>query len=212
MKTARWVALALAASVPLALGLAGPVGAAGPNTGGAFGVQVTVLGQSVVPPTLVVNFPPGGQRGVVNISRAGVSAGVLTVSSSGDNNGTVASSAQTLGASNANVVPVAASALTSACASSPAGTSGTASVANGTTPVGSLALSPPPNTSVPLLIGSLTVNEQQTSSNAIRVRTLHPATPVADVVLAESDCGVGIIGAATAAAARATVTNPTLAG
>ena len=219
MQTGRWVALVLAASVPLALAFADPAGADGPNTGGAFGVQVTVLGQTVVPPTPVVSFPPGGQRSLVNVSQAGVSAGVLTVSSNGDNSGSVASSAQTLGVSNTTAVPVAASALTSACSSSPSGTSGTASVVNGTTPAGPLAVNPPPNTSVPLLVGSLTVNEQQPAPNGIRVRTVHASTPVAGVVIAESDCGVGIVGAvglvgaATATAARATTsTNPTLTG
>ncbi len=216
MKTGRYVALVLAASVPLVLGFAGSASAAGSNTGGAFGVQVTVLGQTIVPPTPIVNFPPGGQRGLLNVGQAGANAAGVQVSSNGDNNGNVASSAGIIGASNTNGSTFAASGLTSSCTSSPSGSSGTTGVVNGSTAAGPVANNPPPNTSIPLLIGTQTINEQQQSPSGIRVRAVHSSTPVSDVILSESDCGVAIVGAANAAAATATAAAtaamPSLAG
>jgi len=216
MRIARWVALGLAASVPLALGVSGTAGADDGSNGGAFGVQVSVLGGTVtVPPTPLVLTPPGGQRSVVNVGAGGVNVSALSVSSGQAADGTVSSSAGVLGAT----VPgfLTATALTSACSAGPAGTSGTAGLVNASTPLGVVPVNPPPNTTVPVVVGTLTLNEQQTGPNSIRVRAAHAAaSPVADVVLAESACGASLVGAANAVAAAPTrgraAATPALAG
>jgi hypothetical protein len=206
------VVLGLGATIALAVGLSGTAAGADTGSGGAFGIQVSVLGGTVtVPPTPAVNFPPGGSQSLVNVNAGGVSAGVLNVSSQGDSAGNVASSASVLNAQ----VPgfLTATAVSSQCASTPT-VAGGSSVLNASTPAGPVAVNPAPNTSIPVIVGSLILNEQQGGSNSIRVRAVHvAAAPLADVILAESDCGITLVGAATATAARATTTSgPAAAG
>ncbi len=60
----------------------------------------------------------------------------------------------------------------------------------------------------------MTLNEQSGGPNSIRVRAVHvAASPVTDIVLADSQCGLSLVGAATATAASATSSGmPSLAG
>jgi hypothetical protein len=168
-------------------------------------VQVTVLGQNLVPPTPAVNFPPGGTKSLIGpVGGGGVSVGVLSVSATGDPSGNTQSSASVLDAGVPTVLTAAA--LTSNCSASPTTAGGSSVLTSAVGPGGTpLNVTPAPNTSVPLLVGSLNLNEQQNpSANSIRVRAAHVASPAADVILSESDCGASLIGAATATAASAT--------
>jgi hypothetical protein len=210
MRFGKRITLVLAAAAALALGFEG---AATADSGSAFGVQVSVLGGTIaLGPTPLVITPPGGQRGLINQSASGVNVLGLSVSSQGSN-GNVSSSAGIVGASTPGFIT--ATGITSACNSTPTSATGNSQFYGASSPqTGPLSQSPPPNTSVPVPIGTLTLNEQQTTSNTIRVRAAHAsAAPVADVILAESDCGVVLVGAATATAASPTPAGmPTLAG
>ena len=212
MRMRRQVALVAAASASLALGFAGTA-AADPGSGSAFGVQVSVLGGTIsIPPVPLVVTPPGGQQSLLNVGAGGVNVAALSVSSQGSN-GNVTSSAGDLGAT----VPafLTASALTSQCSATPTAATGSAQLIGASSPLtGPLAANPPPNTTIPVVVGTLTLNEQQTTSNSIRVRAAHvAASPITDVILAESDCGTVLVGAANALAASATGGGmPSLAG
>jgi hypothetical protein len=214
MRIGKRITLVLAASAALGLGFEGAAAAAtGPGNGSAFGVQVSVLGGTItLGPTPLVITPPGGSSSLINQGASGVSVLGLSVSSQGSN-GNVSSSAGIIGASTPGFVT--ATGLTSACSSTPGSATGSSQLYGASSPqTGPLAQSPPPNTSVPVPVGTLTLNEQQTTPNSIRVRAAHAAaSPVADVILAESDCGITLVGAATATAASATSASmPTLAG
>jgi hypothetical protein len=213
MRIGKRIPLVLAASAALALGFEGVAAAAtGPGNGSAFGVQVSVLGGTItLGPTPLVITPPGGSSSLINQGASGVSVLGLSVSSQGSN-GNVSSSAGIIGASTPGFVT--ATGLTSACSSTPGSATGSSQLYGASSPqTGPLAQSPP-HTSVPVPVGTLTLNEQQTTPNSIRVRAAHAAaSPVADVILAESDCGITLVGAATATAASATSASmPTLAG
>lgn len=196
----------LVVGAALALGgFAGTAAAAtGPGNGSAFGVQVSVLGGTItVPPIPLVVTPPGGQQSLINVGAGGVNVAALSVSSQGSG-GNVSSSAGILGAT----VPsfLTAQGLTSQCSATPTSATGSSTLIGASSPLtGPLAVNPPPNTTVPVVVGTLTLNEQSGGPNSIRVRAAHvAASPLADVVLAESDCGVTLVGAAAATAARAT--------
>jgi hypothetical protein len=205
MYLGKRIAVVLAAATSLALGVAGTAAAAtGPGNGSAFGVQVTVLGGTIaLPPTPLVVTPPGGQQTLLNVGAGGVNVAGVAVSSQGSG-GNVSSSAGILGAT----VPsfLTAQAITSSCTSTPTSASGTSQLIGASSPLtGPVAVNPPPNTSIPVVVGTMTLNEQQSSPNSIRVRAVHvAASPVADVILAESDCGLTLVGAANATAASAT--------
>jgi hypothetical protein len=215
MHIAKRTPIALAVGAALVLGFAGTATAAtGPGNGSAFGVQVSVLGGTIaLPATPLVVTPPGGQQTLINVGAAGVNVAGVAVNSQGSN-GNVSSSAGILGAT----VPsfLTASAITSQCTATPASASGSSSLIGASSPLaGPVAVNPPPNTSVPVVVGTMTLNEQSGGPNSIHVRAVHvAASPVADVVLADSQCGLSLVGAATATAASATSSAgmPSLAG
>ena len=211
MRRSIGVATGLVPTIALVLGLWGTTAGADTGTGGAFGIQVSVLGGTVtVPPTPAVNFPPGGSQSLVNVNAGGISAGVLNASSQGDSAGNVASNASVL---NANVPGfLTATAVSSQCTSTPTVAGGSSVLAASSPLTGPLAVNPPPNTTIPVIVGNLILNEQQAGPNSIRVRAVHvAAAPLADVILAESDCGVALVGAANATVAAATATRTTAA-
>jgi hypothetical protein len=215
MRIGKRLPLACAVGAALVLGLAGSAAAAtGPGNGSAFGVQVSVLGGTIaLPATPLVVTPPGGQQTLVNVGAAGVNVAGVAVSSQGSG-GSTSSSAGILGAT----VPgfLTATAITSQCSATPSGASGSSSLIGASSPLtGPLAVNPPPNTSVPVVVGTLNLNEQSGGPNSIHVRAVHvAASPITDVVLADSQCGLSLVGAATATAASATsgASMPSLAG
>ncbi len=210
MRTTIRLGIALAAAAALAVGLSGTAGAQ-PGSSGS-GLQVSILGNVVtVPPTPLVNFPPGGSASTVSVP--GGLASVLSVSASGSS--TSANSTAT--AANANVPSfVSAVAVGSTCSASPAGTVGNSTLVGATvagTPVG---VNPAPNTSIGVPgLGAVTLNGQSSSASGLRVRALevttNPPLPT-DIVLSESDCGLSLVGAASASAASVTSAMPTLTG
>lgn len=213
MYLGKRIAVVLAAATSLALGVAGAAAAAtGPGNGSAFGVQVTVLGGTIaLLPTPLVITPPGGQRTLLNVGANGVNAAGVAVSSQ-SSNGNVSSSAGIIGGTAPGFLT--AQGITSSCTSTPTSASGTSQLIGASSPqAGPVAMNPAPNTSVPVPVGTLTLNEQQSSPNSIRVRAVHASSAAADVILAESDCGLTLVGAATATAASATSAGmPKLAG
>lgn len=210
MRMTLRVGVVAAAAAALAFGLSG-VASAAPGSSGS-GLQVSILGNTiVVPPTPFVSFPPGGSLSTVSVP--GGLASVLSVSANGSS--TSANSSAT--AANANVPTFAtATVLGSTCSASPAGTVGNSTLAGATvngTPVGA---NPPANTQVPVPgVATITLNGQTTTTSGLRVRALEVSTnpPLAtDVVLSESDCGLSLVGAASATTASATSAMPTLTG
>jgi hypothetical protein len=214
MRIGKRMPMALAVGAALVLGLAGTAAAAsGPGNGSAYGVQISVLGGTItLPATPLVVTPPGGQRTLLNVGANGVNVAGVAVSSQGSG-GNVSSSAGILGAT----VPsfLTASGITSQCTATPTSASGSSSLFNASSPMtGPVAMNPAPNTSVPVVVGTMTLNEQSGGPNSIHVRAVHvAASPVTDVVLADSQCGLSLVGAATAVAASATSAGmPSLAG
>jgi hypothetical protein len=215
MRIGKRMPMALAVGAALVLGLAGTAAAAtGPGNGSAYGVQVSVLGGIItVPATPLVVTPPGGQQTLLNVGAGGVNAAAVGVSSQGSN-GNVTSSAGILGAT----VPgfVTASVISSQCTATPSAASGSSNLVAASSPLtGPVAANPPPNTNIPVVIGTLTLNEQSGGPNSIHVRAVHvAASPITDVVLSDSQCGLSLVGAATANAASATsgAGMPSLAG
>jgi hypothetical protein len=217
--------------------VAGTAGAAPSGSGSGLSLNVTGPIPVNVPPIPLVTLPPGGSTTVAGVSVPGVlSAGVLNAASTqtGPNGAASSASVANLAALPA-VAPITATAVSSSCTSDPSGTSGTSSIVNGVVLGSPVAVSPAPNSSLTVpAVGTVILNEQQTSGSQITVRAIHAiiATPLgigANLPVATSVCDSGLnspgsgsgsgsgsggravaVGQATAAAA--TAANPTLAG
>jgi hypothetical protein len=191
---------------------------AGAQEGEANGIRavVEVIGGTLttIPNTPHQEQPPGGSTQVASLpgtAAPAATAGILTAAADGSG-----SSASVLNLTAANgVVPgftsvVTADAVTSEC-SFPDGSS---AIANGVAAGVPVALSPPPNTTIPIPgVGQLVLNEQISDSGGITVRAIHlvvnvPGIVGAEVVVSESVCLAGI----EALAAEATAGTGTLTG
>jgi hypothetical protein len=245
MHKLRYCAATLAGAACIAFAMGSTAGAdVGVDSGGAAGVQAdvdTLAGPVNIPPTPSVNTPPGGgsaQQSVTNLSVPGVaSASVLSATTDGTvgPGGSVSSSADVVDASAGDDV-VTADVIHSECLSDESGSSGSSSLVDASVAGNPVAVSPPPNTTIPVpSVGTVTLNEQQTSdgpaSTGIVVNAVHVALdgPAAtgDVIISQSRCGVAgssVLGgptsqlpeaaaaAAEAAAAGGINANPNLAG
>jgi hypothetical protein len=239
---------AIAAGVAAAAGLLLAPASAGAQeidvTGDASGltVAVDVLGLPVnVGPLPVAQTPPGESQQVLGVSAPAnlANADVLAASSQPTGDG-VTSAAQVVGA-DAVAGAVAADVITATCTSNAGGSTGNSSLANADVLGIPVAISPPPNTQVPLpLIGSVFLNEQSASNsagstsmtvNAVRV-ALAGALGNGDIVISHAGCaatgtdvlpGVGIAdgpggpgggggGGGPAGPATAVTGNPTFTG
>jgi hypothetical protein len=212
---------------------AGTAGAAPSGSGSGLSLNVTGPIPVNVPPIPLVTLPPGGSTTVAGVSVPGVlSAGVLNAASqaTGPNGAASSASVANLSALPA-VAPITATAVSSSCASDPSGTSGTSSIVNGVVLGSPVAVSPAPNSSLTVpAVGTVILNEQQTSGSQITVRAIHAiiATPLgvgANLPVATSVCDSGLnspgsgsgvggrsVAVSQATAAAATSANPTLAG
>ena len=234
VRTTRVLAGLAAAGTAMAL-WAGTAGAA-PSGGSGLSLNVTGPIPVNVPPIPLVTLPPGGSTTVAGVSVPGVlSAGVLNAASTatGPNGAASSASVANLSALPA-VAPITATAVSSSCASDPSGTSGTSSIVNGVVLGTPVAVSPAPNSSLTVpAVGTVILNEQQTSGSQITVRAIHAiiATPLgigANLPVATSVCDSGLnspgsgsgsgsgggraVAVSQATAAAATSANPTLAG
>jgi hypothetical protein len=209
---------------PIAAGLAGSLALvmsapAGAQEGEANGIRgtVNVIGGTLlsIPNTPHEEQPPGGSSQVAGLPGAVAPAATASIlAASSDANGSSAAVAD-LTAVN-GLVPGVANVLTAdAISSECSGADGSSSLVNAVAAgVPALALSPPPNTTVPVPgVGSLVLNEQTSDAGGITVRAVHLTVNVAgivtaEIVISESVCLAGI----EALAAEATAGDPNLTG
>lgn len=196
-----------AGGVALATGAAAVVAVAGPAhadvtgvSGGAVGIESTLLGQTVIPPTPTVTLPPGGNDSAVNVP--GV-VGVFNASSSSQNvpgpNGTATSSASAANLDLGGMLT--ATAVESTCTSGSNGSTANVTLVGATFGGMALPANPAPNTPITVPgVGSVVLNEQTLSNSpgttSITVNALHvtllPATGAAagaDAIVAQAACG-----------------------
>jgi hypothetical protein len=189
-------------------------------SGHASGLEATIttpILSTSVPPTPIQMLPPGGGKNLVSVNVPGtISAGALAVSSQEEGSSGATSSASALNV-DALTGTATAGVLSSTCSADPS--SGTAALANAQALGVPVNANPPPNTVVPIpLLGSITFNEQHTTSSGIVVRAMHvnistPFGTVTDLIVSESACFAGAdVLAATATRAGVTQANPNLTG
>lgn len=205
--------------------LAGSAGAE--PSGGAEGISgelLTPITNVSLPPLPIVNLPPGGSTSVAGVDVAPlVSTGILNAASEQTSPTGAASSASVAGVSALpGVADLVADLISSECSADGSNVSGSSAIAGGTVAGTPLAVSPNPNSSVAVpLVGTVTLNEQQTTATGISVRAVHlvvntPLGVSADVPIATSVCssvaGATSAGLPEAGPAPSTSGNPSLAG
>jgi hypothetical protein len=205
--------------------LAGTAGAE--PSGGAEGISgdlLTPITTVSLPPLPVVNLPPGGSTSVAGVDVTPLlSAGVLNAASQQTSPNGSASSASVAGVSALpGVADLVADVVSSECAADGSSVAGSSAIANGSVAGTPLAVSPNPNSSVAVpLVGTITLNQQQTTATGISVRAIHlvvdtPLGVSADVPIATSVCssvaGATSAGLPEAGPAPSTSANPSLAG
>jgi hypothetical protein len=213
----------------------------GDASGLTVAVEVPVVGPVNVGPLPSVQTPPGGSEQVLSQNVPGVVSADVLSATSGPSGGGVTSTAQVVGA---DVLEgeVTADVISATCSSNAGGSTGSSSLANAESPLGPIAVSPPPNTQVPLpLLGTLFLNEQVASDspgstsmtvNAVRLALAGPLAVVGEVLISHAACaasGPGVAGGGggagggpggpggaggggTAGPASAVTGNPTFAG
>jgi hypothetical protein len=197
----RNLLIPVAVGSALVVGTSLPAGADEPS-GSATGVDAlvdTVVTTIDVPPVPQVVLPPGGSDGLVDLDVPGaLSAGVLAVTSTGAN-GTDANSSASVAAVDAVEGIITAALITSVCAATPDGFDATSALTEAAAAGVPLDATPPPNTGVDVpAVGSVVLNEQETTANGVTVRAVHATidTPVlgAELVISESACFAGTAG------------------
>jgi hypothetical protein len=250
----RAVAAILAAVICVGIALATPAAAdvTDVSGSGAFGesVNVSVLGSGTVTsgPMPTVDLPSGGggpfTDSLASVNLPGVlTAGVLNVSTEGTNlgshGGTATSSASvadaTVGAALSGQLGgsplLEADVISSKCTSNGDGSSGSSNLVDLKVAGNGQPVSPPPNTTIDVIPGALTVtlNEQIVNDsggeasitvNAVHVRLNLDGLATGDVILSQSRCraaGPDVLGGpsgpgATAEPATPVTANPNLTG
>lgn len=244
----RALAVVLAAVLCMGIAMAAPAAADVQDVSGsgAFGesVNVNVLGAAVTSgPTPTVTLPAGGGGPVTDslakVDLPGVlTAGVLNVSTEGTkigtHDGTAKSSAsvadatllQALSAQLGGSPLLKADVISSECTSKTDGSSGTSNLVDLEIAGNGQPVSPPPNTTIDVIPGTLTVilNEQIVSNspgetsitvNAVHVKLNVPDVATGDVILSQSRCraaGSDVSGPEGPTAATPVSANPNLTG
>jgi hypothetical protein len=162
-------------------------------TGRAYDVSATVLNLKPIVVTDTGNIQTtaatDNKAALVNLNGPPVSASVLPAEVvTGNGSSTATAGVASASIAIAGVPGIAATAVHTSSTTSCAGSSGSTTIASLTVDGHSIDVSNiAPNTKVPLLVGTLTLNEQTPVPGGLQVNAIHLSVPgVADVVIASS--------------------------